>query len=120
MSEPSPPSSAAQRIARRVRALRASRSLTLEALATRAGLPLETVNRVELLATSPSLRTLERIAAGLDVDLSELLAPPSRPSPPPEWAAELLSGRSTVDLARARRVLTALFDGSEPSDSEER
>src|SRR6478735_1965855 len=75
-----------QRIAERVRELRAQRGLSLEALATRAGVSRSMISLIERGESSPTAVVLERLATGLGVVLAHLfelagtaLAPPASP-----------------------------------------
>ncbi len=114
----SPETEAFRRVASRLRQLRPARGVTLELLAERSGVPLDTIGRIERLVSCPSLRTLERVAHGLGVDVSTLLEEPTRahehgPAPVGGDAGaifDLLQGRSPDDLARVRRLVTAYFE----------
>lgn len=66
-----PVSSAA--IGSRIKALRGSLDLSLRDLAARTGVSAGTLSQVERGETSPTLSVAERIAAGLDLSLSQLL-----------------------------------------------
>jgi transcriptional regulator with XRE-family HTH domain len=57
----------------RVRALREAMGLSLRDLAERSGVSAPMLSQVERGETSPTLATAERIAAGLDLSLSQLL-----------------------------------------------
>jgi transcriptional regulator with XRE-family HTH domain len=61
-----------QRIADRVRELRAARGYTLDALATRCGVSRSMISMIERGAASPTAVVLEKLAAGLDVSLASL------------------------------------------------
>lgn len=61
------------RIAERVRALRAERGLSLEALAGRSGVSRSMISLVERGETSPTAVVLEKLAGGLGVTLPALL-----------------------------------------------
>jgi len=63
-------------IARRVRDLRASRGLTLEALAERSGVSRSMISLIERGESSPTAVLLERLAAGLNVPLASLFDVP--------------------------------------------
>ncbi|MCK6427396.1 MAG: helix-turn-helix transcriptional regulator [Burkholderiaceae bacterium] len=67
--------SARERLARRLRALRAERGLSQEALADLADLHRTYVGSIERRERNVSLDNVERLAAALDVDIVELLAP---------------------------------------------
>lgn len=71
-----------QRIAERVRALRASRGLTLDALAERSGVSRSMISLIERGESSPTAVLLERLAAGLSVPLASLFDAPG-PNPQP-------------------------------------
>ena len=66
-----------QRIAGRVRELRAARGLSLDALAGASGVSRSMISLVERGESSPTAVVLERIATGLGVTLSALFDPPA-------------------------------------------
>lgn len=66
------------RLAVRLRALRADRSLTLDALAERSGVSRSMISLVERGESSPTASVLERLAAGLGVTLATLFAEAER------------------------------------------
>ncbi len=66
-----------QRIGTIVRTLREARRLSLRTLATRAGFSPSFISQVELGQASPSIASLERIAAALGVTLAEFFLPPN-------------------------------------------
>lgn len=70
-----PPQTEAERIeiGPRVRALRENMGLSLRDLAERCGVSATTLSQVERGETSPTLQIASRIAAGLDLRLSQLL-----------------------------------------------
>jgi transcriptional regulator with XRE-family HTH domain len=71
-----------QRIAERVRELRAARGLSLEALAGRSGVSRSMISLIERGESSPTAVVLERLAAGLGVMLASLFdAPAAAPAP---------------------------------------
>jgi transcriptional regulator with XRE-family HTH domain len=71
------------RIAERVRGLRASRGLSLDALATQSGVSRSMISLIERGESSPTAVVLERLATGLGVTLPSLFDPsPGGPSPP--------------------------------------
>lgn len=74
-------SSLNQRIADRVRELRAKQRLSLDALATRSGVSRSMISLVERGESSPTAVVLERLAAGLNVPLASLFDPPSNDEP---------------------------------------
>ncbi len=84
------------RIAERVRELRAARGLTLDALAAKSGVSRSMISLVERGESSPTAAVLEKLAAGLGVTLPSLFEPPaaaaqaaggpvSRRADQPEW-----------------------------------
>ncbi len=75
MKEPS--SNLNQRIAERVRELRAAKSLSLDTLATKSGVSRSMISLVERGESSPTAVVLEKLAAGLNVSLASLFDPPA-------------------------------------------
>jgi transcriptional regulator with XRE-family HTH domain len=65
-----------QRIAERVRDLRAARGLSLDALAQKCGVSRSMISLVERGETSPTAVVLEKLAAGLNVMLASLFDAP--------------------------------------------
>jgi transcriptional regulator with XRE-family HTH domain len=93
-----------------VRSLRRARGLTQEALAERSGLSPDTIRRLEHGSFSPSLETLNKLCAGLDILLSTLfesyelgVRSESRE------LIDLLATRTPRELVLATRVLRTLF-----------
>ena len=87
----------------RVSALREAMDLSLRDLAERSGVSAPMLSQVERGETSPTLAVAERIAAGLDLTLSQLLAPrrgaSTSSSPRPASAARReRSGHRTEEL----------------------
>jgi len=82
-----------QRIAERVRELRAAQALSLDALASKSGVSRSMISLIERGETSPTAVVLEKLAGGLGVMLAALFdAPSPAPSGPlarrgdqPEW-----------------------------------
>ena len=71
-----------ERIAERVRKLRAAEGLSLEALATKSGVSRSMISLIERGESSPTAVVLEKLAAGLGVMLASLLdAPETAPAP---------------------------------------
>lgn len=60
-----------------VRALRTTRGLTQQALASLSGLPRATIAKIEAGSPNPTLATTVRLALALRVSVDELLAPPA-------------------------------------------
>lgn len=65
------------RVAHNVRRLRVEAGLSQEAFAVDAGIDRTYVSRVERKLENPSLAVLERIAKALDVDVVEIVSPPT-------------------------------------------
>jgi transcriptional regulator with XRE-family HTH domain len=63
-----------ERIARRVRDLRAMRGYTLDALAARSGVSRSMISLVERASASPTAVVLDKLAAGLGVSLAALFS----------------------------------------------
>jgi transcriptional regulator with XRE-family HTH domain len=103
-----------------VRGLRHARGLTQEALAKRGGMSADTVRRLEAGAFSPSLQTLRKLAAGLDLNLGTIFtAFELRDVQRDQEIVDLLATRSPYDLDRALRVLVVFFDAiDERTDAE--
>jgi transcriptional regulator with XRE-family HTH domain len=66
-----------ERIAERVRELRAAHALSLDALAARSGVSRSMLSLVERAESSPTAVLLEKIAAGLGVTMAAMFDPPS-------------------------------------------
>ena len=112
---------ASARVAARIRTLRRQSGHTMEGLALRAGIPPQTLGRIERGETSPTIRTVSKIASGLGVDVEALVAR--------EGSVPLLSGgsiperllqpfavlapRSDPEIAWAARVLEVIFEGTD-------
>ena len=71
-----------QRIAARVRQLRAARDLSLEALADRSGVSRSMISLIERGETSATAVVLEKLAAALDITLAALFEPPAASAAP--------------------------------------
>ena len=71
-----------ERIARRVRDLRAAHGLSLEALATRTGVSRSMISLVERGESSPTAVVLEKLATGLGVALASLFDAPVETAAP--------------------------------------
>ncbi len=65
---------AASALGRRIRALRVAKEWTQETLAEHADLDRSYIAGIEVGARNPSLKALERLAAALSVNLSELFS----------------------------------------------
>ena len=70
-----------QRIAERVRELRAGQSLSLEALANKSGVSRSMISVIERGESSPTAVVLEKLAAGLGVTLASLFDAPAASAP---------------------------------------
>jgi transcriptional regulator with XRE-family HTH domain len=68
-----------QRIATRVRGLRAAQCLSLEALAGKSGVSRSMISLIERAETNPTAVVLDRLATGLGVTLASLFDPPADP-----------------------------------------
>lgn len=103
------------RLAERVRQLRIQSGQTQAELASRAGVTVETVARLERVLrgrssanSNPSLETLARLAEALGVEVAELLATPSKPRPRDDRIGNLLRGASAATRRRVLKVAEAL------------
>lgn len=76
------PTSLNDRIAQRVRDLRAARGLSLDALAVHCGISRSMISLIERCESSPTAVLLEKLATGLDVPLASLFDAP-QPTPDP-------------------------------------
>jgi transcriptional regulator with XRE-family HTH domain len=72
-----------QRIAERVRELRAAHSLSLDALASKSGVSRSMISVIERGESSPTAVVLEKLAAGLGVMLASLFDAPAAAAQPP-------------------------------------
>jgi transcriptional regulator with XRE-family HTH domain len=71
-----------QRIAERVRELRATQALSLDALATKSGVSRSMISLIERGESSPTAVVLEKLAAGLGVTLPSLFDSPATAQTP--------------------------------------
>src|SRR5436190_12310832 len=84
-----------QRIAERVRELRAAQGLSLDALATKSGVSRSMISLIERGESSPTAAVLEKLAVGLGVTLASLFdattaaqgptGPVARREEQPQW-----------------------------------
>lgn len=81
-------------VRRRIQLLRVQRGLTQEAPCERAAISLDAVSRIEGGSRVPTLDTVERIAAALDVSVEELL----RSQPPPRAVRRAVPVQRVVAL----------------------
>ena len=98
-----------QRIAARVRDLRASRGLTLEALAERSGVSRSMISLIERGESSPTAVLLERLATGLNVPLASLFDAPSASRDPVARRADQPRWRDPASGYVRRNVSPAGF-----------
>jgi transcriptional regulator with XRE-family HTH domain len=98
-----------QRIAARARELRASRRLTLDALAERTGVSRSMISLIERGESSPTAALLERLAAGLNVPLAALFATPAPRVQPLARRADQQQWRDPASGYRRRNVSPAGF-----------
>ncbi len=82
-----------ERIARRVKDLRAERGFSLEALAAHCGVSRSMISLVERGESSPTAVVLEKLATGLGVPLASLFDAPDRPGHPVSRQADQLAWR---------------------------
>ncbi len=106
----------AKRIGDRVRALRTKQGLTLELLSAASGVPPESISRIERARTTATVPTLAKLADGLGVTASALLAE-DEPASGRHGAevgalgvAAMLKGRSPATIDAARRVVAVLVE----------
>jgi len=106
----------AKQVGQRVRQLRTASGFTQAQLAERAGMATQAVSRIERGERSPTLETLDKLAAALGVGLAEL-ADPAQALPRPKVFApglvaviEPLVGQTNEVLDRAARLIEALVD----------
>ena len=98
-----------QRIAARVRDLRASRGLTLEALAERSGVSRSMISLIERGESSPTAVLLERLATGLSVPLASLFDAPGASREPVARRADQPRWRDPASGYVRRNVSPAGF-----------
>jgi len=98
-----------QRIAERARSLRASRGLTLEALAERSGVSRSMISLIERGESSPTAVLLERLAAGPNVSLGALFEAPGPSARPVARRADQLRWRDPASGYVRRNVSPSGF-----------
>ncbi|MEX2024556.1 MAG: XRE family transcriptional regulator [Thermoleophilaceae bacterium] len=110
LSNPPPPPSHSPEVGARIHALREGMDLSLRDLAERSGVSAQMLSQVERGETSPTLAVAARIAAGLELTLSQLLRLDEGGAVSVVRAAERLRGGAT---ARGHRyeVLTPPLPG---------
>jgi transcriptional regulator with XRE-family HTH domain len=92
---------------RRIRGLRKKRGWSIEALATKAGINDKYLGSVERGLQAASLDTIEKIAAGLGVEIYELFVRDLSTKDLRARAAALLKEPKEGDLQRIIRILEA-------------
>ena len=106
----------AKQVGRRVRQLRTASGFTQARLAERAGMATQAVSRIERGERSPTLETLDKLAAALGVGIGELADVAQAVPRPQVFAPQLaavvqpLVGQSDAVLDRAARIIRALVD----------
>ena len=100
----------AQRFGSYLRQLREERGLTQQELALRAGLAVDSGRRVERGQLSPALRSVAKLADGMEISLHSLFGGYEAPgSFLADRICDLLAARPNEDVASARRVIVALL-----------
>jgi transcriptional regulator with XRE-family HTH domain len=106
----------ALRLAAQVRQLRVDAGLTQAELASRAGVTVETVARLERVLrgrssanSNPSLETLARLSEALGVEVAELLSTPARASQRDSRLSAVLRSATPATRRRVLRVAEALL-----------
>lgn len=103
-----------ERIAGRVKALRAARGLTARALAEQAGLSLRFVSQLESGAANISIANLDGVARALSTTLAALVAEaPAVDADPAARIAALLAGRPRDEAARCLEAVEQVL-GARP------
>lgn len=98
-----------QRIAQRVRGLRAARGLTLEGLAEKSGVSRSMISAIERGDSNPTAVVLERISVGLGVPLASLFEASTVTGNPLSLASEQTSWRDPASGYVRRNVSPAGF-----------
>jgi transcriptional regulator with XRE-family HTH domain len=88
-----PPSNLTERMARRVRDLRAEHGLSLDELAARSGVSRSMISLIERAESSPTAVVLEKLATGLGVSLASLFELPGAAAHPVARLADQPSWR---------------------------
>jgi transcriptional regulator with XRE-family HTH domain len=100
----------ARRFGSYLRQLREERGLTQSELALRSDLAVDSVRRIERGQLSPSLRSVAKLAAGMEISLHSLFGGYEAPgSFLADRICDLLAGRPAEDVASAQRVIVALL-----------
>jgi transcriptional regulator with XRE-family HTH domain len=94
-----------------IRELRAERGLTQVKLAVAADMNPATLNRIEQGKANPNLKTLEKLAAAMDVEVADFFPKaPRRSSLEPSLFNGLEGGRRLLDYRKCREVLDRFCD----------
>jgi transcriptional regulator with XRE-family HTH domain len=93
-----------QRIARRVRELRASHGLSLDELAGRCGVSRSMISLIERGESSPTAVVLEKLAVGLNLSLASLFELPAQKPEPLSRRADQLQWRDPASGYLRRNV----------------
>lgn len=104
-----PSQSINSRIATRVRTLRATHGLTLDALAAKSRVSRSMISLVERGESSPTAVVLEKIAAGFDVPLATLFEDASTPASPLSRGEDRVSWRDPQSGYVRRNISPANF-----------
>jgi transcriptional regulator with XRE-family HTH domain len=104
-----PPSGLTERIAQRVRELRAQRGLSLDDMAARSGVSRSMISLVERAESSPTAVVLEKLATGLGVPLAALFDLPGAAGDPVARVADQPSWRDPGSGYVRRNVSPAGF-----------
>jgi transcriptional regulator with XRE-family HTH domain len=100
-----------QRFGRYIRRLRDERALTQAELASRSKLAVDSIRRIERGQLSPSLKSLAKLATGLDMSLHSLFGGFEAPgSFLVDAICDLIASRNNADVASAQRVILALLE----------
>ncbi|MEJ7687357.1 MAG: XRE family transcriptional regulator [Variovorax sp.] len=102
--------SVSDRIAHRVRDLRAQRGLSLDALASHCGISRSMISLIERGESSPTAVLLERLATGLGVPLAALFEAPQPTRQPVSRAADQLAWRDPHSGYVRKNVSPAGFE----------
>lgn len=95
--------------AERLRAIRASRSMTQRDLAQRANVTVSYVSKLEAGGAAPGIDLLERLASALNVTLPELLPVPAEGSRSDQEQARLLFDSLLTNAGQETLLLLKLF-----------
>ncbi len=100
----------ARRFGRYIRQLREDRGLTQNELAERAELAVDSIRRIERGQLSPSLRSVAKLAAGMEISLHSLFGGYEAPGAfLADRICDLLARRPIEDVLSAHRVIQALL-----------